>query len=453
MPVTIWQPSGVSGSELPRVLVAHGFGGSRQMMAPVSMALARAGHLVVAFDFRGHGRNPAPLSPDVHALDGTTAQLVTDTIAVARAVNDRFGPGPTALVGHSMATDILLRAGPDIDEVAAYALISMYSETVTADFPERLLIVSGEWEHRLRDVALDALRQMDPNGTEATTVTSETGATRRAVFTPGTEHAGVLYAPATQAEVTRWVSAATGADGPVITDRSGWLLVGLLGSLMAVFFAITREVASTSYAVASLPRAAVFWAVLAPAVAAFPAALMPMPDLLGLSGFTRLALFFALWAAVQWAVLWRAGWRPDHVDLPGSLLLMVWAVGLFDVALDRFGAAFLPLGPRGGVLLLLAIGTIAMMVSDAALAARLAWPARILARLWLVVALATAMFMAPGALGLSFTALPVMGLFFLVYGSAARWISARRGPGATGVALGVILAWSLAASTPLFFAS
>jgi len=55
------------------------------------------------------------------------------------------------------------------------------------------------------------------------------------------------------------------------------------------------------------------------------------------------------------------------------------------------------------------------------------------------------------SLGLSFTALPVLVLFWLIYGTATQWIVVARGRRA-GVALGIWLAWALAASTPLFAA-
>ncbi|MEM6935323.1 MAG: alpha/beta hydrolase, partial [Pseudomonadota bacterium] len=42
----------------PLVVVAHGFAGSRQLMHPFSLNLARSGYIVLAFDFEGHGRNP-----------------------------------------------------------------------------------------------------------------------------------------------------------------------------------------------------------------------------------------------------------------------------------------------------------------------------------------------------------------------------------------------------------
>ena len=45
---------------------------------------------------------------------------------------------------------------------------------------------------------------------------------------------------------------------------------------------------------------------------------------------------------------------------------------------------------------------------------------------------------------------PVMVLFYLVFGSMGREVSRRSGPMAAGLALGLVLAWALGVSFPLF---
>ncbi len=70
-------------------------------------------------------------------------------------------------------------------------------------------------------------------------------------------------------------------------------------------------------------------------------------------------------------------------------------------------------------------------------------------RLPFLAALTGAMILAPTQLGLVFTVLPVLVLFWLVYGTMARWTE-RSGAAGAGIATGLILAWSVAASTPLF---
>ncbi|MCU0855034.1 MAG: lysophospholipase, partial [Rhodobacteraceae bacterium] len=67
-PATLYR---IGEAPAPLVVVAHGFAGSTQLMQAFSLTLARAGYLVLAFDFEGHGRNPVPMSGDVTRIDGT----------------------------------------------------------------------------------------------------------------------------------------------------------------------------------------------------------------------------------------------------------------------------------------------------------------------------------------------------------------------------------------------
>ena len=95
----------------PLVIVAHGFAGSRQMMQGYALPLAQAGYRVWSFDFHGHGRNPQPMTGDVTVIEGTTMRLVEQTRDVVAAARQAEGwTGPVALLGHSMATDIIIRA-------------------------------------------------------------------------------------------------------------------------------------------------------------------------------------------------------------------------------------------------------------------------------------------------------------------------------------------------------
>ena len=72
-----WRPRGrVVGT----ALLYHGFGGSSEMMGWIGVELARAGHLAVAYDARGHGKSSSTLSYD-------PSLLVEDFRALARVFN------------------------------------------------------------------------------------------------------------------------------------------------------------------------------------------------------------------------------------------------------------------------------------------------------------------------------------------------------------------------------
>ncbi len=442
-PVTLWRPDGVEAP--PLAVVAHGYAGSRQMMRAFAVTLARSGIAVANVDLPGHGRHPEPMTGDITRLDGATARLVDEVVAVAEELRARpeLGAG-LALLGHSMATDVVVRAAERLDPDAVVA-VSMYSEAVTATAPDRLLILSGAREGRLREVALAAVRQLDAAAGEGQTVTSGE-VMRRAVAAPGVGHVGVLYAPSGLVEARDWIAGALGV-APAGRPPATWVWLGLLLTAAVALAWPLAAAAGPVRHVPSLPWRRTLPALFAPVLPAVAAAVL-MPDLLGLRAVAPVAAFLAVWGGVQGAMLLRM--RPGLGGLrPGpALVLIAWAVGVFALALDRYGAAFLPTGMRLAPMLLLLPAALLFVWADALLTRGAGWPLRIAARLLPSAALLGVMFLDP-VLGVAFTVIPVTLLFWLVFGLAARWMAARTGPGTAVPMLGLMLAWAIAASTPM----
>ncbi|MEX0339165.1 MAG: alpha/beta hydrolase [Arenibacterium sp.] len=447
-PVTLYRP--VDATTLPLVVVAHGFGGSRQMMDQIAVSLARQGFLVAALDLPGHGRNTQRLSADVADLDGTTAQLVDVVDHVANTLVKRTDAiGPVSFVGHSMATDIVIRAAQLREDVGGVVAISMYSPAVTATAPESLLIISGATEKHLRKAGLAAVRQVSEDAREGETVARD-GVTRRAAVAPFVGHVGVLYAPASLKEITGWLREAKGTDRFASLDDSGWVAGTLLVGLLLLFWPLSTFMPlKPANAQPLMSKRLFIICLIAPLPAVLLIAALPTLGIAGHATFGTLSAIFGVWGLVQLFLLRRGGIRVEAPDLPGMLVYLGCAL-VFALALDRYGAAFLPTDMRAVVMFGLLIGTLPMMLADTLLVENAPLLRRLLVRLSFLVALSSAMALAPKELGLAFTTLPVMVLFFVVYGSMARWIAARRG--ATGVAIGkaIFLAWSIAASTPLF---
>ena len=90
------------------IVIAHGFAGSQQLMQPFAVTFARAGYIAVTFDFLGHGRNPRPLGGSITEIDGATRSLAAQTAEVV-AFARTLGDGRVAILGHSMASDIVVR--------------------------------------------------------------------------------------------------------------------------------------------------------------------------------------------------------------------------------------------------------------------------------------------------------------------------------------------------------
>lgn len=447
-PVTLYQAAGVDAG--PPVIVAHGFAGSRQMMDQIAVTLARQGFFVASVDLPGHGRNPATMSPDITDLNGTTADLVRVVENVATTIAAQStAVGPMSFVGHSMASDVVIRAAQNTGARGGVVAVSMYSPAVTATSPNNLLVVSGARETHLRAAGLDAVRQIKPDAEENQTV--EAGnVQRRTAVAPWVGHVGVLYAPASLDEIARWLRDATqsGKDAPL--DRSGWIAGVLLLTLVLLVWPVSKMIPPRPHDPAPvLTKRHVVAAVVLPIPAAALIALAPTLGFAGHAAIGSLVLILGAVGLIQLAVLWRAGLRGLPFDGLGMLIYLGCA-GVFALALDRYGAAFLPTGDRALLMSVLLVGTLPLMLADAALTYRAPMLRRVLVRLSLFAALIIAFALSPTELALSFTVLPVLLLFYLVYGTMAHWIARRRGPGATAIGKALVLAWAFAASTPLF---
>ncbi len=197
IPATVYRMPGTEKS--PVVVIAHGFAGSEPLMVSFAYTIARNGLTAITFDYAGHGRNPKPLSGNITREDGATRTLVVETeevLAYARTIGD----GRVALLGHSMASDIIVRTAAQNPDVAATIAISMFSPAVTRDTPKNLLIVVGDWEGMLKTEALrvtslvSAPEEAKPGVTYGDIAK---GTARRAYFSSYAEHVGVLYRPET----------------------------------------------------------------------------------------------------------------------------------------------------------------------------------------------------------------------------------------------------------------
>ena len=443
-PATLYQQPGSAG---PLVVVAHGFAGSRQLMQAYSLTLAQSGYSVLAFDFEGHGGNPVPMSGNVDAIEGTTQRLVDETLrvlAAGRALPE-VGPG-VALLGHSMATDIIARVAIADGAVDAVVGISMFSQAVTAEEPARLLLISGQWEGMLRAAALTMARLVDPAAVEGATVTVG-DVTRRVVVAPGVEHVGVLYSATGLREARDWLDATFGWDsaGPVVTPGL-WILLLLTG--IVVLFRPLAGLLPVGPARPVVPVRRFWAAVLLPSVAVPLVAVLVYRPFLPVLVADYLMIHLALYGAAQLAIL--RIWPLPRVVWVAALALVVWGLAVFGLAIDRYAASFVPTAMRLGIIAALTVGTVPFMLADCMVAVG-GWR-RLVARLMFLASLAMAAFLDLDRLLFVLIILPVIGLFFLILGPLGRWVARQSGPGAAGLGLGVILAWALGVSFPLFVA-
>lgn len=475
----------------PAVVIAHGFSGSRQLMAPFATTLARAGYVAVAYDALGHGRNPAPLTGDVTREDGATAALLAEIDRIAEfARGHPASDGRLAVLGHSMASDIVVRHGIADPATEAVVAVSLFSPAVTAEEPENLLVITGALEAGLTDEALRVAGLPWSEVAEPFETYGEPGEgpARRAVLSPNVEHIGVLYSPTSLREARAWLDAsfdrrpaATGVD-----TRGPWILA-LFAAFLALAWAASpllprvaapepmrgpaaRAAAAAGSATPAAPadpvpaapaaprRRRFALAILGPAVAAplaawaLPAEIVPV----AVPVADYLALHFLIYGLLTGLALWRLGLLPRR-PAPGPLALAAGALAAFGILalylpLDAHVAAFLPTAQRLPLLALLVACLAPYFLADEALsrhpaAPRLAYP---LTKLAFLFSLALAIALDLERLFFLIIILPVILLFFVLFGLVSRWSHAATGSGMpAALALSLLFGWAIAVTFPV----
>lgn len=152
---TVWidRPDGtrvraVVAGEGPTVLLSHGYGVSLKEWNVVMPRLVEAGHRVVAFDWRGHGRTSI-------GSDGMTPEAIAGDYA---AIMEHFDVTDAVLVGHStggyLAITTLLEQPEVSGRLAGLVLLASLAGDALKDAPQNQaqipLIRSGVMERIAR---------------------------------------------------------------------------------------------------------------------------------------------------------------------------------------------------------------------------------------------------------------------------------------------------------------
>lgn len=465
-PITVFHPRAAPIG--PVVVLAHGFAGSQQLMQSFAIAFARNGYTAVTFDFLGHGRNPAPLTGSITSANGATRTLVNQTAAVS-AYARTLGDGRIAILGHSMASDVIVRVAQAHPEIAGTVAVSMFSPAVTRAAPRNLLVIVGAWEGMLSREALRAVGQVSAPVRPMEGITYgrfPDGTARRASFIPHVEHIGVLYSQASMVSALSWLDAVFGtarAGGLTLAARGPWILL-LIAGVTALGWPLSMllPVVSRPAVGAGLGWRAIWLPLVAPAVLA-PLVLRPLPThFLPILVGDYLALHFALYGALCLLFLrWRApqalrgtaarAWSPGAL-LAGVLLLTLYgAIGL-GWSIDRYITSFTPVGARLPLLFAMLVGTSSYFLSDEWLtrgpgAARGGYAA---SKVAFVASLVIAVALDFERLFFLIIIVPVIVIVFLIYGLFSRWCYRRTGhPLVAGTASAIAFAWAIAVTFPM----
>jgi len=450
----------------PVIVIAHGFAGSQQLMQPFAVTFVRAGYIVVTFDFLGHGRNPRPLGGSITEIDGATRWLASQTAEVV-AFARTLGDGRLAILGHSMASDIVVRVAQADPGIAATIAVSMFSPAVTDDSPRNLLVIDGEWEGMLK---AEALRVVGLSIAPAPAVAGVTygdfaaGTARRAAVSPYAEHISVLYKQASMAEALAWLDATFGVtrtSAPYLDARGSWILLLLAGIVV-----LARPLSSLLPVVAvRRAGAGLRWRQLAPVLLvpaiATPLLLRVVPThFLPVLVADYLAVHFAVYGVlIACGLLWlrrrqaavRAGTSLPRL-LAASAMVTLYAVGLLFWAIDSYFTSFMPSPGRVPLLAAMLAGTLAFFLSMEWLtrgeqAARGGYVA---AEIAFIVSLAIAVALDFERLFFLIIIVPLIVFFFVIYGVLSGWVYRRtRHPLVAGIASAIAFAWAIGVTFPL----
>lgn len=465
-PVSVFRASDMARQQaLPVVVISHGFAGSQQLMRPFAVSLAKNGYLAVTFDYFGHGRNPEALRGDVTKVEGATRMLLEQTREVVdyALALPAAGDG-LALLGHSMASDIIVRYAQSDARVKTTIAVSMFSPAVTPTEPPNLLMIVGSLEGFLREEALRVLAMSADDPVPGETYGQfEDGSARRAAIAAGVEHVGVLYSPDSMREAVNWLDQVFSREGSGYADNRGGAVALLILGLCLLAWPLAGWLP-----VVSRPRkgASLGWRRLLP-VAIVPAIATPLllwqfpADFLSVLVGGYLGVHFAVYGLLTGACLWwvtRSGKTESDAGTNrlnlgiASVASTAYVAGVFAAVLDTYVTSFAITSARLPLVFVMLAGTLAYFLADEWVT-RGENPARgghLMTRFCFLVSLGIAVALSFEDLFFLLIIAAVIVLYFLIYGFFSTWIYRRTGHPAVGaIANAVAFAWALAVVFPM----
>lgn len=463
IPVTVFAPAGTQ--RLPAVVIAHGFAGSQQLMQPLATTLAHAGLLAISFDFPGHGRHSDPLGSgldDQEAMSDALRDALAAVVADART--HPRGDGRVALLGHSMASDVVVRLGIEDPAITATIAVSLFFPRATDLAPRNLLVIDGALEaDELIAQGLATIRGAAGGTPEAGPVYGrfEDGSARRLVLARGAEHIGVLYARDSLDAAVDWLAASFALPaGDGWRDTRGTALLTMIGGLVLLAWPLSRllPVLREPAQGLALPRRELLIVAGLPALAT-PLLLWPLPHRwlpLLLGGY--LAMHFALYGLLMAALAWRRGHRlPGLAAFDARTVAVIAGVAValaaaYGTVLDGWVVSVWPHALRLPLVAVMAAALLPYFLIDEWLTrgAQPAAGAYPLTKLLLLVSLSVAVALNLAELFFLIIIVPVILLLFVVFGLASRWIGQRCGqPLVPAVVNALLFGWLIAVSFPV----
>ncbi len=469
-PVTVYQPQiAAKKHALPVVVISHGFAGSQQLMQSIAISFARNNYIAVTFDYLGHGRNPKPLGGDVTDIEGSTRLLLKQTGEVVDyALSLTTANSGLALLGHSMASDVVVRYAQTDPRVNGTIAVSLFSPAVSKEQPSNFLVIVGEFEKMLKKEAMRVLGLVTSNPAVNTTYGDfKDGSARRVTFAENVEHIAVLYSGDTMRESLAWFNQLFDKQGTGYIDSRGLSIILLLLGIVILAWPLSTLLPTVSVSAAG---ASLEWRQLIP-LALIPAIVTPLllwkfpADFLSLLVGGYLAVHFAVYGVITAGCLFwfyqRKTVRFSVTNrnntallkaLIATLLSTLYVAGMIALAIDTYFTSFAITLTRLPLVFTMLVGTLCYFLADEWLARGGQAPTAALAftRTCFLFSLGLAVALSFNELFFLLIIAVVIALYFLVYGLFSSWIYKATGhPVVSAIANAVAFAWALVAVFPM----
>ncbi len=425
------------------IVIGHGFAGSKEMMRQLAYDIANAGSNAVLFDFIGHGSNQHKLVNQPTEITGTTQQLVNQLSDIIRFIYEKFGNDISiSLVGHSMASDIVIRASAD-QRINSVIAISPYSTGITRDFPKDLLLISGQFENHLRSHALKMVKTFKPEAKENTEYADEK-IRRKASFIENTGHVSVIYAPQTSRIIIDWLKLEN-YDRPFWKTQIASIIIGVT----FIVFGMSRLNANLVYQnISDLEDKRSLRKLLLATIFSLSSGFIET-SLLPIYGFERIAFYFGLIGL--FAYLFSFDYQITKLKTDLLLWLkLVLCFGVLCFLINRYIGSFTLSENRitAFIILILPV-TLFCLVIEKLIVTSSIWIS-VLLRVLPIIGFSILLILFPEDYGLMFTTILIYILYFLVFGYIGKHQRKKIGHLKVGLTHGIFLSFSFAATNPIF---